>query len=153
MKMAKKKEAQITLKDLAKGDVVYMKGFTGMKLGEFPVIAANAKAVKIQKKDGTQMTFSKETGKQTDAKNEKYANSISLDPADAPAPKEDKKADKKAGKNKKKEEKEDKKSDKSAKGGKGKKAEEPEEEDGDFEDEDFEDELDDEEEDDDDFEE
>ena len=130
-----------SLKGVKKGDKVFLKGFTGMRLGEFEVIAANNKQFKVAKKDGTQMTFDKTTGKQVDASNEKYANTAS---AEAPVVKA--KAEKPA--------KETKKAEKPAKGkgkGKGKKVEpEPEPEDEEFdEDEDFEDELD---EDDDEFE-
>jgi single-stranded DNA-binding protein len=124
-----------SLKNVKKGDKVYLKGFTGMRLGEFEVIAANNKQFKVAKKDGTQMTFDKTTGRQVDAKNEKYANTAS---AEAPVVKA--KAEKPA--------KETKKAEKPAKG----KKVEPEPEDEEFdEDEDFEDELD-EDEDDDEFE-
>jgi len=144
--------AKFIIKDVKKGDKVYIKGFTGMKLGEYEVIAANAKAFKVAKKDGTQMTFSKETGKQTDAKSEKYANIASVNPADnktaedtKPAKKSDKKSDKKADtKEDKKAKKVEKDADeeetpKAKKGGKGKKKVEPAPEE-DTE-EDFEDEL------------
>ena len=71
----------MSLKDVKKGDSVILKGFTGIKLGVFEVAKATEKTLTIEKKDGTLMTFSRKSGKQTNVEEgkERYANSIMED--------------------------------------------------------------------------
>lgn len=86
--MAKNTKAT-TVADLKKGDNVIMKGFTGMKLGVFPVVEATEKSVTIAKKDGTKVKFSRKTGKQISGiveGKEKFANSIMPDDGSYVAP-------------------------------------------------------------------
>lgn len=80
-----------TLKNAKVGDKVTMLTFTGMNLGQFEITKAGKTKIAIQKKDGTQAEFSRETGLQTNANNPKYANKI-VDPIDEAAPKAEKKA-------------------------------------------------------------
>ena len=71
----------MSLSTLNKGDKVIVKGFTGIKLGVFEVAKVKEKSIVVNKKDGTEMIFSKKTGKQTNVEEgkEKYANSIMID--------------------------------------------------------------------------
>lgn len=70
------------------GDKVIMKGFTGIKLGIFEIADADAKSVTIFKKDGSELIFSKKTGKQINCEEgkERYANSIMEDDGSYVAP-------------------------------------------------------------------
>ena len=63
---------------MKKGDSVILCGFTGMKLGVYEVTAATKSAITIEKADGTELVFSRKTGKQTNVAEgkERYANSI-----------------------------------------------------------------------------
>lgn len=61
---------------IKKGNKVIMCGFTGMKLGVYAVTAADAKTITIEKADGTEVEFSRKTGKQLNPNNPKYANFI-----------------------------------------------------------------------------
>ena len=72
-----------TLKTAKVGDKVTMLTFTGMNLGQFEVAKAGKTKIAIIKKDGTQAEFSRETGLQTNATNEKYANKV-VDPIPEP---------------------------------------------------------------------
>jgi type IV secretory pathway VirB10-like protein len=74
------------LKDTKKGDKVVLLGFTGIRLSEVVITAANKTSLTVEKKNGEEMTFARSSGIQTNTNNEKYANKI-VDPADAPAPK------------------------------------------------------------------
>lgn len=57
--------------------VVELRAFTGMKLGMFRANhALNTDTVYFWTKAGKMLTFEHETGKQTNAKNPKFANSI-----------------------------------------------------------------------------
>ena len=56
--------------------VVSVFAFTGMRLGELEVIKETEKEIRVRKGDGKEMTFSKETGLQVDAKNARFANRI-----------------------------------------------------------------------------
>lgn len=71
----------MSLKDVKKGDSVIVKGFTGIKLGVFPVTKATEKSITVEKKDGSLMIFSKKDGKQTNVEEgkERYANSVMED--------------------------------------------------------------------------
>ena len=92
--------------DIKKGDKVILKGFTGIKLGVFEVVAATKKTATINKRNGDEMVFDKATGKQINVEEgkEKYANSIMEDDGSYVAPatrgasnkKEEKKPAKKA---------------------------------------------------------
>ena len=106
-----------TLKTAKVGDKVTMLTFTGMNLGQFEITKAGKTKIAIVKKDGTQAEFSRETGIQTNASNEKYANKV-VDPIPEPEKKapakkaekttekaEEKKPEKKAAKPEKKVEK------------------------------------------------
>ena len=74
--------------EIKKGDKVILKGFTGIKLGVFEVVAATKKTVTINKKNGDEMVFDKATGKQINVEEgkEKYANSIMEDDGSYVAP-------------------------------------------------------------------
>lgn len=76
------KEQVMSLKDVKKGAEVAMVTFTGMKLGLFTVSEVKGDVITVQKKDGTSAKFSAKTGKQMDAKNDKYANAITLPTGD-----------------------------------------------------------------------
>lgn len=78
----------MSLKNVKKGDNVILKGFTGIKLGVFPVEKATDKSITIIKKDGSKMIFDKKTGKQQNVEEgkEKYANSIMEDDGSYVAP-------------------------------------------------------------------
>lgn len=111
----------MSLKDVKKGDSVILKGFTGIKLGVFEVMKATEKTITLEKSDGTLMTFSRKSGKQTNVEEgkERYANSIMEDDGSYVAPQRKKKAvDTEEPKTKKK----------TTKKAKAKKKEEPEEE-------------------------
>ena len=64
--------------DLKKGDQVILKGFTGVKLGVFPVNSVTKKTVTVLKRNGDEMIFDRKTGKQVNVAEgkERYANSI-----------------------------------------------------------------------------
>ena len=128
----------MSLKDVKKGDNVILCGFTGIKLGVFEVTKASEKSISITKKDGSILTFSRKTGKQTNVEEgkERYANSVMEDDGSYIPPRRKKKAEKKTTKKSSKKDKpiEDEEPDE----------EELEDEDFEEEDEDFED-LDDEE--------
>lgn len=120
----------MSVASVKKGQRVSMFTFTGMNLGQFEVVAATKETISVEKKDGTIAEFSRKTGKQTNASNEKYANKIT-EPVDEP-----KKSPVKA--------KPVKKDEPKAKDKKGKKVvEEPEEDEDIEEDEDFEEDEDD----------
>jgi hypothetical protein len=91
----------MSLAEVKKGEKVALIGFTGIRLTDVEVTAVSKTEIKCEKKDGSEMVFSKKTGVQTNAKNEKYANSI-MTLEDAPENKERKKPvkkdNKKAGK-------------------------------------------------------
>lgn len=74
--------------EIKKGDKVILKGFTGIKLGVFEVVAATKKTVTINKRNGDEMVFDKTTGKQINVEEgkEKYANSIMEDDGSYVAP-------------------------------------------------------------------
>lgn len=67
--------------NMKKGDSVMLCGFTGMKLGVFEVTAATKSSITIEKADGTELVFSRKTGKQTNVAEgkERYANYITED--------------------------------------------------------------------------
>lgn len=69
------------LKNIKKGDSVILCGFTGIKLGVFEVAKATDKTVTLEKSDGSQLIFSKKSGKQTNVEEgkERYANRIIAD--------------------------------------------------------------------------
>ena len=127
----------MSLKDVKKGDNVILCGFTGIKLGVFEVTKASEKSISITKKDGSILTFSRKTGKQTNVEEgkERYANSVMEDDGSYTPPRRKKKVTKKATKKAEKK--------KSAKKAEPVEDEEPEDEE-ELEDEEFED-LDDEE--------
>jgi len=81
------------LASIKKGDVVVLLGFTGIRLADMKVTASDKSSITLIKRDGSEMVFSRKTGKQTNVEEgkEKYANKI-VDPDDAPAPKAKKKA-------------------------------------------------------------
>ena len=83
------------LEKIKKGDVVTLLGFTGMNIGNFPVVKATKTELTIETKKGL-LTFSRKTGKQLGLPEEKerYANKLVL-PEDAPEKVERKKKDKK----------------------------------------------------------
>lgn len=85
----------MSLKDVKKGDSVILKGFTGIKLGVFEVSKATEKTITLEKKDGTLMTFSRKSGKQTNVEEgkERYANSIMEDDGSYVPPQRKKKAE------------------------------------------------------------
>lgn len=82
----------MSISAIKKGETVVMLGFTGMRLGDFKVSAADKTSITITKVDGKEMVFSRKTGKQTNVAEgkEKYANSI-VHPDDAPKEKPKKK--------------------------------------------------------------
>ena len=118
----------MSLKDVKKGDNVILCGFTGIKLGVFEVTKTSEKSISITKKDGSILTFSRKTGKQTNVEEgkERYANSIMEDDGSYTPLRRKKKAEKKTSQKK------------SAKKAKPVEDEEPDEEE--LEDEEFEDE-------------
>ena len=74
--------------EIKKGAKVILKGFTGIKLGVFEVVAATKKTVTINKRNGVEMVFDKATGKQINVEEgkEKYASSIMEDDGSYVAP-------------------------------------------------------------------
>lgn len=74
--------------DLKKGDQVILKGFTGVKLGVFPVDSVTKKTVTVLKRNGDEMIFDRKTGKQVNVVEgkERYANSIIEDDGSYVAP-------------------------------------------------------------------
>lgn len=93
------------LKELKKGSTVILCGFTGMKLGVYTVTGATKTTITIEKADGTELEFSRKTGKQINVAEgkERYANFIIEDDGSYENPLEKarkgkKKADKKAAK-------------------------------------------------------
>lgn len=72
------------LEKIKKGNVVTLLGFTGMNIGDFPIVEATKTELTIETKSGL-LTFSRKTGKQLGLPEEKerYANKIVL-PEDAP---------------------------------------------------------------------
>lgn len=74
--------------ELKKGDKVILKGFTGIKLGVFPIESATKKTLTVLKKNGDEMVFDRKTGKQVNVEEgkEKYANSIIPDDGSFVAP-------------------------------------------------------------------
>lgn len=61
------------------GDLVQLHGFTGIKLAMLPVSKVSKEEITLIKKNGDEMVFNIKTGKQTNAGNPKYANSITAD--------------------------------------------------------------------------
>lgn len=84
------------MEKIKKGDVVTLLGFTGMNLGNFPVVKATKTELTIETKSGGLLTFSRKTGKQLGLpeERERYANRLVL-PEDAPKKVERKKKDNK----------------------------------------------------------
>lgn len=74
--------------EMNKGDKVILKGFTGIKLGIFPVASTTKKTITVLKKNGDEMVFDRKTGKQVNVEEgkEKYANSIIPDDGSFVAP-------------------------------------------------------------------
>lgn len=74
--------------DLKKGDQVILKGFTGVKLGVFPVDSVTKKTITVLKRNGDEMIFDRKTGKQVNVAEgkERYANSIIEDDGSYVAP-------------------------------------------------------------------
>lgn len=59
-----------------KGETVHMYAFTGMYLGEFTISDADKKSVTLVQKNGRITKFSREDGKQLDAKTPRCASRI-----------------------------------------------------------------------------
>lgn len=59
-----------------KGEIVHMYAFTGMYLGEFTISDADKKSVTLVQKNGRTTKFSREDGKQLDAKTPRCASRI-----------------------------------------------------------------------------
>lgn len=78
----------MSLENIKKGDTVVIKGFTGIRLTEAVITAADKKTLTLEKKDGSEMVFSRKSGIQTNVEEgkEKYANKI-VTLAESPAPK------------------------------------------------------------------
>ena len=74
--------------EMKKGEKVILKGFTGIKLGVFPVESTTKKTITVLKKNGDEMVFDRKTGKQVNVEEgkEKYANSIIPDDGSFVAP-------------------------------------------------------------------
>lgn len=74
--------------EMKKGEKVILKGFTGIKLGVFPVESTTKKTITVLKKNGDEMVFDRKTGKQINVYEgkEKYANSIIPDDGSFVAP-------------------------------------------------------------------
>ena len=89
--------------EMKKGDKVIVKGFTGIKLGVFPVESTTKKTITVLKKNGDEMIFDRKTGKQVNVEEgkEKYANSIMEDDGSYVKPNRSKKTSKKSKKSKK----------------------------------------------------
>ena len=86
--------------EMKKGDKVIVKGFTGIKLGVFPVESTTKKTITVLKKIGDEMIFDRKTGKQVNVEEgkEKYATSIMEDDGSYVAPSTKGAAKKKAAK-------------------------------------------------------
>jgi hypothetical protein len=86
--------------EMNKGDKVILKGFTGIKLGVFPVASTTKKTITVLKKNGDEMVFDRKTGKQVNVEEgkEKYANRIIPDDGSYVAPSTKGAAKKKAAK-------------------------------------------------------
>ena len=71
----------MAMTELKKGDSVILKGFTGIKLGVFPITAASKKTLTITKANGEELVFDRKSGKQINVVEgkERYANSIMED--------------------------------------------------------------------------
>lgn len=71
----------MAMTELKKGDSVILKGFTGIKLGVFPITAASKKTLTITKANGDELVFDRKSGKQINVAEgkERYANSIMED--------------------------------------------------------------------------
>lgn len=84
----------MSLKKVAKGDTVILKGFTGIKLGVFEVEKATEKNITISKQNGDKLIFSRATGKQLNVEEgkEKWASSIMEDDGSYVRPQRKKKA-------------------------------------------------------------
>ena len=105
-------KVKVDLTGIKKGNTVILCGFTGMKLGVYKVTAADKKTITIEKKDGTEVSFDRKTGKQLDVEEgkEKYANFIMENDGSYVAPtrkKKDKPSTKKKAKAKEVEDDED----------------------------------------------
>lgn len=74
--------------EMKKGDKIILKGFTGIKLGVFPVESTTKKTITVLKKNGDEMVFDRKTGKQVNVEEgkERYANSIVEDDGSYVAP-------------------------------------------------------------------
>lgn len=74
--------------EMKKGDKVILRGFTGIKLGLFPVESTTKKTITVLKKNGDEMVFDRKTGKQINVEEgkERYANSIMEDDGSYVAP-------------------------------------------------------------------
>ena len=74
--------------ELKKGEKVILKGFTGIKLGVFPVESTTKKTITVMKKNGDEMVFDRKTGKQINVEEgkERYANFIMEDDGSFVAP-------------------------------------------------------------------
>ena len=74
--------------EVKKGENVILKGFTGIKLGVFPVESTTKKTITVLKKNGDEMVFDRKTGKQVNVEEgkERYANSIMEDDGSFVAP-------------------------------------------------------------------
>lgn len=71
-----------------KGEKVILKGFTGIKLGVFEVVSTTKKTITINKKNGDELIFDRNTGRQVNVEEgkEKYANSVMEDDGSFVAP-------------------------------------------------------------------
>lgn len=58
--------------------VVTVYAFTKMVIGDLEVLKETESEIVVRKGDGKKMTFSKETGLQTDARNPRFANRIAV---------------------------------------------------------------------------
>lgn len=84
----------MSLAKIKKGNTVIMCGFTGMKLGVYPVVKADAKIITIKKADGSEVEFDRKSGKQLNPKNPAYANIIIEDDGSYVNPRDIRKATK-----------------------------------------------------------
>lgn len=55
-------------------DVILLKTFTGMVIGEFEIVKQTKTKLGVVTKDGNKLIFNRMTGLQTNAKNPKFAN-------------------------------------------------------------------------------
>ena len=84
----------MSLAKIKKGNTVIMCGFTGMKLGVYPVVKADTKVITIEKADGSEVEFDRKSGKQLNPKNPAYANIIIEDDGSYVNPRDIRKATK-----------------------------------------------------------